>query len=110
MLNSSRLASVLLIFALMMTLIFTSCTSIKTGFVVKQYTEQEIVYKHSSDNPQTDEMTAEKISVEKYRLEMQQEKYLDVPKTLGLAGLIGAGAVALAYTVAQIWVISWLPW
>lgn len=67
------------------------------------------IYKHNPNGP-ADSMVPEKVMVVRYALEMQQTKYLDVPKTIGLVAIIGAGATVLAYTAAQIWVISWLPW
>jgi hypothetical protein len=108
--KNKKIQNVFIITVLISALSFVSCTSIKTQFVTKPFTERETIYKHSSDDPQTDNMIPEKTPVKKYTLEMQQTKYIDVPKTLGLVGILGIGATVLAYTVAQIWVISWLPW
>lgn len=109
MLKSNKIRNAFTIIVLISAISFFSCTSIKTDFNVKPYEEQMTIYKHNP-NGQVDSMIPEKVMVVRYALEMRQVKYLDVPKTIGLVAVIGAGTTVLAYTVAQIWVISWLPW
>jgi hypothetical protein len=111
MLQSKKIRNIFTMIVLISMVSFFSCTSIKTDFVTKSYTEQVTIYKHGSDDPQADTMIPEKTSVTRYALEMQQTKYLDVPKTLGLVGLIGLGSVVVVVAIAQIWVIDTiLPW
>jgi hypothetical protein len=110
MLNRRRIINISIITVIISALLVISCTSVNTSFVASPQNEQEIVYKHSTDDPSSEKMIPEKVQVTKYRLEMQQTKYLDIPKSLGLSALLVASGVVLAYTVAQIWVISWLPW
>ena len=110
MLNKRKILNASTVAVLISAFLFVSCTSIKTSFVANPQNEQEIIYRHSTDDPASGKMVPEKIQVTKYRLEMQQTKYLDIGKTLGLTAIMVASGYVLAYTVAQIWVISWLPW